>query len=77
MELLPDVLIQKIVVQQIILLRNLNGWSHIHNYLKNFHLVLRLTINHFPYEYHFGTIYRSSIHVKPTDILKENRLLGY
>lgn len=75
MELLPDVLIQKIILQQIILLKNLNGWTYVHNYIKRFHLVLRLTLNQFPYEYHFGNIYRSTIAVKPIDILKANRLI--
>lgn len=75
MELLPDDLIQTIILQQIILLKNLNGWIYVHNYIKRFHLVLRLTLNQFPYEYHFGNIYRSTIAVKPTDILKANRLI--
>ena len=75
MEHLPDVLIQKIILQQIILLKNSNGWTYVHHYIKNFHLVLRLTLNQFPYEYNFGNIYRSTIAVKPTDILKANRLI--
>lgn len=75
MEFLPDDLIQTIILQQIILLKNLNGWIYVHNYIKRFHLVLRLTLNQFPYEYHFGNIYRSTIAVKPTDILKANRLI--
>ena len=50
MELLPDDLIQTIILQQIILLKNLNGWIYVHNYIKRFHLVLRLTLNQFPYE---------------------------
>ena len=75
MELLPDDLIQTIILQQIILLKNLNGWIYVHNYIKRFHLVLRLTLNQFPYEYHFDNIYRSTIAVKPTDILKANRLI--
>ena len=75
MELLPDDLIQTIILQQIILLKNLNGWIYVHNYIKRFHLVLRLTLNQFPYEYHFGNIYRSTIAVKPTDILKASRLI--
>lgn len=75
MEQLPDELIQKITLQQIIFLRDSIGWNHVHKYLKNFHLVLRLTLNQYPYEYHFGNIYRSTIAVKPNDILKTNRLI--
>lgn len=75
MEQLPDELIQSIILQQIIFLKNSNGWIFVHNYIKRFHLVLRLTLNQFPYEYHFGNIYRSTIAVKPTDILKASRLI--
>lgn len=75
MDQIPDQLIQKIILQQIILLKNSNGWTYVHYYIKRFHLVLRLTLNQFPYEYHFGNILRSTIAVKSTDILKINRLI--
>ena len=75
MEQLPDELIQSIILQQIIFLKNSNGWIFVHHHIKRFHLVLRLTLNQFPYEYHFGNIYRSTIAVKPTDILKASRLI--
>lgn len=73
---LPNELIQKIILQQIILLKNSNGWDHIHNYLKNCYLILRLTPYRFPYEYHFNCIYRSTIAVKPSDILKTTRQIS-
>ena len=75
MEQLPDELIQRIILQQIILLRNLNGWIQVHYYLQNFDLVLKLTTYQFPYEYHFNNINRSTIAVKPNDILKRSRLI--
>lgn len=75
MDQLPDELIQRIILQQIILLRNSNGWTQVHYYLQNFDLVLKLNIYQFPYEYHFNNIYRSTIAVKPNDILKRSRLL--
>ena len=75
MDQLPDELIQEIILQKIILLKNSNGWKDIHDYITNFELGLRLTLYQYPYEYHFNNIYRSTFAVKPKEILKRSRLI--
>ena len=74
MERLPDEIIQRITIQGIIFLKNSLGWLRVHKYIKKYHLVLKLTSYQYPYEYHFSHIYRSTITVKSTDILRLSRL---
>ena len=72
---IPDKILNEIILQKIILLRNTNGWSDIHFHINNLYLVLRLTINQYPYEMEYNKVIRSTIPNKPNQIIKRNRYI--
>ena len=72
---IPNEIIQKIILQQIILVKNINGWKDIHYYINKNTLVLKLTVNQYPYEMQYETIVRSTVPEKPFQVLKRNKYI--
>ena len=73
--MIPNEILEKIILQQIILLKNKNGWRDIHYNIIHMDIVLRLTRNQYPYEMNFNHIFRSTIPHKSNQILKRNKCI--
>lgn len=71
--MIPNEILRKIILQQIVLLKNVNGWYDIHYLINNLNIVLKLTVFQFPYEMKYNTVIRSTVPEKSVQILKRNK----
>ena len=71
--MIPNEILRKIILQQIVLLKNINGWYDIHYIINNLNIVLKLTVFQFPYEMKYNKVIRSTVPENSVQILKRNK----
>ena len=71
--MIPNEILRKIILQQIVLLKNMNGWYDIHYIINNVNIVLKLTVFQFSYEMKYNKVIRSTVPENSVQILKRNK----